>query len=355
MNKTKLLLLASLALSINAFAQIPTITVNNLPVIGDTATQITIDTTGLDFNQGASGASQTWIFSTLPKKDSSMNAYISPSGTPYFSAYPDANIVSVGLPVSASSIYTYEDNQTNAAYLLGFESNSLKAVYVPTNIPGWKDYNPPVTYLDTGISVPIEYLLSGSDSIVYQTYDTTVADAYGTLVLGGVTYSHALRLNVHYTIYDSIYSSKVLVLKDTTRTIEYIWYDADYRDALFAITYNDIKPSGTSHPTATLWRNPKPIVPTAVNQLSAPSSQPSVYPNPSNGIFQLRIKNYELGINSTVEVYNVLGGKVYSNHQITKLSNYQIDISNQPNGIYFYRVIAENGEQVGEGKIIIRK
>ncbi len=33
----------------------------------------------------------------------------------------------------------------------------------------------------------------------------------------------------------------------------------------------------------------------------------------------------------------------------------QIDLSNQPNGVYFYRVIKEDGNLVGEGKLVIQK
>jgi hypothetical protein len=55
-----------------------------------------------------------------------------------------------------------------------------------------------------------------------------------------------------------------------------------------------------------------------------------------------------------VEVYDILGEKVYSqfNNQQT---TFNIDLSNQPNGVYFYRVISEDGNLFGEGKLIIQK
>ncbi|MGP8217270.1 MAG: T9SS type A sorting domain-containing protein [Bacteroidia bacterium] len=93
-----------------------------------------------------------------------------------------------------------------------------------------------------------------------------------------------------------------------------------------------------------------------IQQLTNVAYNISVYPNPSNGVFQLRIKNSELGMKNTVEVYNMLGEKIYSsNYQIIKLSNHQIDISNQPAGIYLYRVVTEKGEYLGSGKLIIQK
>lgn len=76
----------------------------------------------------------------------------------------------------------------------------------------------------------------------------------------------------------------------------------------------------------------------------------SVYPNPTNGIFTIELS----GKNSRyfVEIYNVLGEKVYSNYHIVKSSNYRIDLSSQSSGVYFYRVLNENGSLVGEGKIV---
>ncbi len=32
-----------------------------------------------------------------------------------------------------------------------------------------------------------------------------------------------------------------------------------------------------------------------------------------------------------------------------------IDLSSQPNGVYFYRVTVENGEILGTGKMVINK
>jgi hypothetical protein len=56
---------------------------------------------------------------------------------------------------------------------------------------------------------------------------------------------------------------------------------------------------------------------------------------------------------SSVEVYDLLGEKVQS-FELTGNTN-QIDLSGQPGGVYFYRIIEENGALVGEGKLIIHK
>jgi hypothetical protein len=50
----------------------------------------------------------------------------------------------------------------------------------------------------------------------------------------------------------------------------------------------------------------------------------------------------------------MLGEKVYSNYPLGT-NHSSLDLSSNPNGIYFYRVVSENGDLVGEGKIVIEK
>lgn len=92
-----------------------------------------------------------------------------------------------------------------------------------------------------------------------------------------------------------------------------------------------------------------------INSITPQNGNVVLYPNPSNGIFQLEIKNYELGMNSSVEVYNMLGEKVYSTSLLISNSSFLINLCNQPNGIYLYRVITETGELVGDGKLMIER
>lgn len=79
-------------------------------------------------------------------------------------------------------------------------------------------------------------------------------------------------------------------------------------------------------------------------------SEVRVYPNPNNGQFTMSLSN--INENCNILIYNVLGEKVYSQSNIV---NYplSINLSSQPQGVYLYRVITENGELVGEGKVII--
>lgn len=83
------------------------------------------------------------------------------------------------------------------------------------------------------------------------------------------------------------------------------------------------------------------------------SSQPSVsvYPNPTTGQFTIQLS--ATSSQWSVEIYNVLGEKVYSNYQITQSANYQIDLSSQPKGVYIYRIFTGTGSVISTGRVIL--
>jgi hypothetical protein len=76
----------------------------------------------------------------------------------------------------------------------------------------------------------------------------------------------------------------------------------------------------------------------------------SVYPNPSNGKFQFELSGWESAKKSNLEIYNMLGEKIYQS-EITN-PNSEIDLSNQKSGIYFMEIYC--GETVLTKKIIIK-
>jgi len=75
----------------------------------------------------------------------------------------------------------------------------------------------------------------------------------------------------------------------------------------------------------------------------------SIFPNPSGGVFQIRNHQFR----SQIEVYNLLGEKVYSS--AISGSTLTIDLNNQPAGIYLCRILSENGSLLSSGKLVIVK
>jgi len=97
---------------------------------------------------------------------------------------------------------------------------------------------------------------------------------------------------------------------------------------------------------------------TGINNLTYSSGQITVYPNPSTGQFTLQ--SSVVSCQWSVEVYNMLGEKVYTAtlpppNRGGASSSFQINLSSETSGIYLYRVISETGNLLGEGKLVIQK
>ena len=61
----------------------------------------------------------------------------------------------------------------------------------------------------------------------------------------------------------------------------------------------------------------------------------SIYPNPTNGEFKVHVRNIE---NNIIEVVNILGRTILVKN--VNRNNTNFDLSNQPNGVYFVKVIS---------------
>ena len=73
-----------------------------------------------------------------------------------------------------------------------------------------------------------------------------------------------------------------------------------------------------------------------------------IYPNPSKGIFVID----NLNKTTTIEIFNLTGEILYSNHHLHRQTSILIDLSNQQKGIYFAKI--QDGKQVLTKKIIIK-
>jgi len=91
------------------------------------------------------------------------------------------------------------------------------------------------------------------------------------------------------------------------------------------------------------------VIIAGVNEIKEESADVKVYPNPSNGAFTFEINGLPTPYDQ-IQIYNVLGQQV---HQASVCSdNTQINLSDQPSGLYLYRIITQTGNLVGEGKIV---
>lgn len=100
-----------------------------------------------------------------------------------------------------------------------------------------------------------------------------------------------------------------------------------------------------------LWIDDASVtLPTGINQLFNDEKEVEIFPNPSSGIFSIYSKatNNE---DQFIEVYNVLGEKVFSTTGNKQLSN-TIDISQSPKGIYYVKFYS--GAKCNTRKIVVQ-
>jgi hypothetical protein len=95
--------------------------------------------------------------------------------------------------------------------------------------------------------------------------------------------------------------------------------------------------------------------PTGINELHDNVSV-NLYPNPSsNGLFILDASSLRVTEQSQIEIYNMFSEKVYSNELSTVNSQFSIDLTNQPAGIYLYRILSNDGNLFATGKLVIER
>jgi len=87
---------------------------------------------------------------------------------------------------------------------------------------------------------------------------------------------------------------------------------------------------------------------TAVNDVTADDGHFNVYPNPSSGKFTISSKSNI----DAIEIYNLLGERVYSDSKFNQYSSNDIDLSGQGKGIYFINVY--NGKLMHSSKVIVQ-
>jgi hypothetical protein len=126
--------------------------------------------------------------------------------------------------------------------------------------------------------------------------------------------------------------------------------DFDGQDALgFAITNWPLGVAGQWNDvdeTNVLYYAIEYIGLSAMDELQA--STFAVYPNPSAGQFQLQLQQENSLAKCQVEVFNMLGERVYNSETSTSLA---IDLSNEPKGMYLVKV--QQGGSVSSSRILV--
>jgi hypothetical protein len=215
---------------------------------------------------------------------------------------------------------------------------------------------------------------AGSMSVNYiATWDGTKWDTVGKGISGGsfpnvytmCTYNHSLIVGGQFTSAGGKSAKQIARWNDTVWSALGAGFNAPLYGVVGLISYDsslyaggDFTKSGSTKVMGVAkWRD---SVILEVNEITKPESVVKVYPNPSDGIFTIEQSAEKQ--NEVIEVYNVLGVKVFDKalRPVKQVQgrqaqgDYQINISSESSGVYFYRIISEKGEFVASGKLIIQ-
>ena len=149
---------------------------------------------------------------------------------------------------------------------------------------------------------------------------------------------------------DTIHTSQpdTIVLDAGAGSDIYLWHDGSTNQTFQVTDY------GWCYITATFANGCEDLdsifidYPFMVNDLANKNSQIYIYPNPNNGNFTISLKESTKNIHS-IEITDILGSTVYKKEKI-QTNAINIDISNQPKGIYFIK--ASTKDKVFTNKII---
>ncbi len=186
---------------------------------------------------------------------------------------------------------------------------------------------------------------------------------------------------LNWAAYQGTFGSYYYIYRDTVMNV-FALYDSVASNVL---TYTDTKPLITTNPVyytigvsnvtgcnptqviehgkgkggpgayTNAKSNTKKLVhggPTSLNNLNEHYNI-TIYPNPSNGVFT--IQSSGISRQTLVEVYNMIGEKVYSNSLNIQHSKFNINLNDQPAGLYLYRITDKNNVLIKSGKLVIER
>jgi len=190
------------------------------------------------------------------------------------------------------------------------------------------------------------------------TYTITVTDNCGSWTTSTATITQPVAISVtDYLINDNGSHNGVAAVTPSggTAPYTYLWSyrnkTTDTIKGLSAGNYSYVV-TDNNHCEVTNFITVK--LTTGIENVSSAIGQITIYPNPNNGKFAIQSSVEKDGV--IVEIYDVLGEVIYSGSlNLASGGSSEINIGSQSSGVYFYRILKEDGDLLGEGKVVIVK
>lgn len=133
-------------------------------------------------------------------------------------------------------------------------------------------------------------------------------------------------------------------------TINFTYISSLTPDTLYVL-YSAASLDMSPKPHSILWIDDVTVtLPTGIEEGMGSENDVDIFPNPSNGKFSV-VHETQWYQSQTIQVYTTLGALIYSETNKNK-SNFEINISNYPKGIYFVKF--DDGEITTTKKIVVQ-
>ncbi|OFY25611.1 MAG: hypothetical protein A2275_05930 [Bacteroidetes bacterium RIFOXYA12_FULL_35_11] len=308
---------------------------------------------------GSAGANQTWTFTTVVQIYNDTVEAVNPTGIPYASSYPNANIV-VNTRFNNFPSHYYLKKDANDLFVYGISAdvaNTQSLTNVPFT-PGFSLIKFPSTYNSTFTDNYKSYLQMpappnqlNADSIKRNAHTNRVSlvDTYGSLTTPTGTFPNTIRQKVTEITIDTMWAKIPIVgwyqISTSNDTIvTYSWWAQEIGMPVCEIEHY---PHVTPTTNQVKWY----IDPASYIAQENLSQSSFVYPNPASD--EIIVTMLDSNKEYVISIFDMLGKeikkKIILNENLVKLNT-----DNMPNGLYMLNII-ENGKPVKAEKILISR
>jgi hypothetical protein len=269
------------------------------------------------------GPAETWDFSTMVQNSlgATASSFVAPTTVPASSMYPGTTLVE-----AKNGEYTYFKSGTNPEVFegLGYQSSLATVNY---NIDAMKVFVWPIAYgsnyTDT-YSGNITGSFSGNLTGTLQ----TEATGAGTLILpGSDKYTNVLQLT-------SMQSATIANNAGVITNISYSYFHTTQKFPLLSVNY--FRLTGTAGSIFTYSVLVNKILAVGITDENF-ESQITLYPNPSHGIFSVKLSNEDMQ-SCSISIYNSNGQLIRQTSKTNeKTIDENINIKDLPRGMYLVK------------------
>lgn len=318
---------------------------NHSPQIGqtDVIKGLFGDLNPIEIDPGPAGANVTWNFAEFIGTEETTNSFIDPAQTPFADSI-------AGTSVNIATEFIDEDG-AGYAFMSSTQQNlTLKSYgFIATGEPPiYNTYDPapevmvyPFAYGDTYDTYgELEMSFEGFVNLT-KTWATATADAYGTLTNPTGTYNNVLRIKTVTIDSTFTYFNGQLFMADGYESIDYAWYSSTHRYMIQNIwgdlIEGEFEAWGVDY-----------LIEESASVENPEYSVLKIYPNPAAEV--LFIENGQ----GRYILTDLLGREVLEVNVDPSGSNYEMNVSQLPEGVYILQEIKDN-QAISSQKVMIKR